>query len=180
MGENYWKEAYKDTWAESSERENRLMEYLEMVAGVKCELFGLGAGSAEYIDGNAEKNKHHKGDADIRIIGTNIYVEATGPLTTAVGPEKALWFRPDKIDNAVRNSSRDVFLAHHCMAVNLWRVIHIDDEFKKQYLKGSYPVIAKNIRGRRETYVEIKAEDPCVRPLAELVEYLKRTAQNYE
>lgn len=28
MDENYWKDAYQDTWEESSKREKRLMTYL--------------------------------------------------------------------------------------------------------------------------------------------------------
>ena len=44
MDENYWKDAYQDTWDESSKREKRLKVYLERLTGMKCEESGLGAG----------------------------------------------------------------------------------------------------------------------------------------
>lgn len=35
MDENYWKDAYQDTWDEASKREKRLMAYIEKSVGVK-------------------------------------------------------------------------------------------------------------------------------------------------
>ena len=96
MDENYWKDAYKNTWDESSKREKRLMTYLEKLTGVMCSESGLGAGSSEYISGSAARNGYQKGDADFLIEGTNIYIEVTGPLVKTVQPSAPLWFRPDK------------------------------------------------------------------------------------
>lgn len=177
MGENYWKDAYRDTWAVSSAREERLMAYLEKMAGVTCVESGLGAGSSEYISGSAEKNGYQKGDADFYIKGTNIYIEVTGPLVKTVQPSAPLWFRPDKLDNAIKNSSHDVFLAHHCMSADLWRVIHIDQEFKKRYQNKEFKTVTPRIRGRVERYVEVEADDPCLQGLDDLVAYLKRVKE---
>lgn len=179
MNENYWKDAYKDTWNISSAREKRLMDYLEKTAGVRCRESGLGAGSVQYISGSASRNGYQKGDADFTIEGTAIYVEVTGPLVKSVKPEAPLWFRPDKLNNAIKNSSHDVFLVHHCMSADLWRVIHVDNEFKKRFRSYQFPVVTPNIRGRRERYVEIPTDDRCIRDLDYLVEYI-RSAKNEE
>lgn len=173
MDENYWKDAYQKTWNESSKREKRLMAYLEEVTGVMCYEYGLGAGSSEYIFGSATRNGYQKGDADFGLEGTNIFVEVTGPLVRTVQPSAPLWFRPDKLNNAIKNSNHDVFLAHHCMAADLWRVIHIDEEFKQRFLSYQFNIVTPYIRGRQERYVEIETNDRCVRELNFLVEYIK-------
>lgn len=173
MDENYWKDAYKDTWDESSKREKRLMSYLEKITGVKCTESGLGAGSSAYISGSASRNGYQKGDADFAVEGTNVYIEVTGPLVKSVQPTEPLWFRPDKLNNAIKNSSHDVFLAHHCMSVDLWRVIHVDQEFKRRFRAYEFNVVSPMIRGRKERYVQIEPSDRCVRDLDYLVSYIK-------
>lgn len=174
MDENFWKNAYQSTWEKSSDREKKLMDCLEKLTGVKCVESGLGAGSSEYIPGSAVRNGYQKGDADFFIEGTNVYIEVTGPLVETVQPSAPLWFRPDKINNAVRNSNHDVFFAHHCMSADLWRVIHVDQEFKQRFRAYRFRVVNPEIRGHRERFVEIEATDRCVRGLDYLVDYLKR------
>lgn len=178
MDENYWKNAYQHTWEDSSARERRLMVYLEKNTGLKCSASGLGAGSSQYFSGSAEINGYQKGDADFVVDGTNIYIEVTGPLTKAVQPTQPLWFRPDKLNNAIRNSSHDVFLAHHCMAVDLWRIIHVDEEFKKRYLESQFQIVTPRIRGRLEKYIEVEADDRCIHELDYLVTYLRKIKEN--
>ncbi|MEY8516908.1 hypothetical protein AALC25_08265 [Lachnospiraceae bacterium 29-84] len=177
MDENYWKDAYQDTWEKSSTREKWLMDYLEKVAGVKCQESGLGAGSSNYISGSAARNGRQKGDADFVIEGTNIYVEVTGPLVESVQSSDPLWFRPDKLNNAIKNVTHEVFLAHHCMSADLWRVIHVDQEFKQRFREYGFKVVTPNIRGRKERYVEIKTSDRCIRKLDDLVAYIKRVKE---
>lgn len=173
MDENYWKDAYRNTWDASSQREKNLMRYLERMAGVQCIESGLGAGSSQYISGSAARNGYQKGDADFSIKDTNIYIEVTGPLVKSVKPSDPLWFRPDKLENAIRNREHDVFLAHHCMSADLWRIIHIDEEFKRRFNTGEFRVVTPFIRGRRERYAEIEADDRCLCDLNYLVTYLK-------
>lgn len=60
------------------------------------------------------------------------------------------------------------------MSANLWRVIHVDQEFKQRFRRYQFKVVTPYIRGRREQYVEIEATDKCVRELDYLVAYLKR------
>lgn len=174
MNENYWKDAYQYSWNESSRRERKLMAYLEERTGVKCEESGLGAGSSQYIPGSAARNGYQKGDADILIQGTNIYIEVTGPLVKTVQPTEPLWFRPDKLNNAIINIDHDVFLAHHCMSVDLWRIIHVDQEFKQRFRGYQFKVVTPYIRGRRERYVEIEANDRCIRNLDYLAAYINK------
>ena len=172
MNENYWKEAYKDTWDTSSRREKWLVDYISSNTGMNCSLTGMGAGSSQFISGSAARNGYQKGDADILIEGTNIYIEVTGPLVTSVQPSAPLWFRPDKLKNAIVNAEHDVFLAHHCMSADLWRIIHIDTSFKQRFRSDEFRVVTPWIRGRKECYVEIVANDPCIRFLDYLVNYI--------
>lgn len=170
MDENYWKNAYQDTWGASSARETRLSEFLTQKTGRKLCPVGLGAESNEYISGSARRNGYEKGGADFHVEGTNIYVEVTGPLVKSVKSDAPLWFRPDKLNNALSHSDHDVFLVHHCMSADLWRSVHVDDEFKQRYINGEFPHIRRVIRGNREEYVEIEADDPCVKTLKPLLD----------
>lgn len=172
MDTNYWKNAYKKTWDQSSQRENALIEILESATGRRITSAGLGAGTTDYISGSAQENGYEKGDADLHVEGTNIYIEVTGPLSKRVMPAAPLWFRPDKIENAIRNQTHDVFLAHHCTSVNLWRVIHVDEAFKRRYEAGRFPVVQPVINGRRERYIEVDADDICIQSLEYLKSYI--------
>lgn len=91
-----------------------------------------------------------------------------------VQPSAPLWFRPDKLNNAIMNNNHDVFLAHHCMSADLWRVIHVDYEFKQRFRSCQFKVVTPYIRGRRERYVEIETTDRCVKGLDYLVAYLNK------
>ena len=175
MDSDYWKRAYQNTWSASSAREDRLARWLERITGRKAERSGLGAGTDDFISGSAKANGYSMGDADLHIVGTDIYVEVTGPLSKFVSADKPLWFRPDKFDNAVENAGKghDTFFVHHCPAKDLWRVVHIDRETAQRYLHRAFPVVTPTIRGRKERYVEVQANDRCVRPLSYLRRYLQ-------
>ena len=136
---------------------------------------GLGAESSDFISGSANQNGYEKGDPDLKIENTNIYLEVTGPLSDKVKSSEPLWFRPDKIDNAKSKfGSHDTFLLHNCSGENLWRVIHIDESFIDKYDAGHFKTVSPYIRGNKEKYVEISADDECVKPLSVLMEYLKK------
>lgn len=174
MDNNYWKKAYSNMWDASSKREEFMIDWIKENTGLTAEPIGLGAGSDEFIDGSAAENGFDKGDADLHIINTNIYVEVTGPLSDKVSIYSPLWFRPDKFNNAVRNarSGHDTFFAHHCPSRDLWRVIHIDDELIQRLFNREFKTVHPNIRGRQETYVEIPANDRCVKTIDFLRNYL--------
>lgn len=177
MDKDYWKRAYQGTWDVSSKRENTLAQWIEQLTGRKVEINGLGAGTTAFLSGSAEDNGHSKGDADLHIVGTPIYIEVTGPLTSKVPADDPLWFRPDKFENAIQkvDEGHDTFFAHHCPSENLWRVIHIDQALIKRLYIPDFKVVTPTIRGRTERYVEVPAGDPCVRPLSFLRDYLLET-----
>lgn len=174
MDNNYWKNAYQNTWDQSSERENFIVNWIKESTGLTAEVIGLGAGTSDYIDGSANENGYEKGDADLHIIDTNIYIEVTGPLTKSVPVYSALWFRPDKFENAIRNmtNGHDTFFAHHCPSGDLWRIIHIDDNLAQRYQRGEFRVVTPRIRGRLERYVEIPSNDICIKSLEYIRAYL--------
>lgn len=174
MDNNYWKRAYQNTWDASSEREKFMINWIMINTGLTAERFGLGAGTSDFIDGSAEDNGYEKGEADLHIINTNVYIEVTGPLTKSVPVSSALWFRPDKFENAIKNMSNghDTFFAHHCPSENLWRIVHIDDELAERYLDGDFRIVTPCIRGRQERYVEVPSNDVCIKSLNSLLTYL--------
>ena len=174
MDNNYWKNAYQNTCDQSSEREKFMVDWIKKNTGLKAEVIGLGAGTSDFIDGSATQNGHEKGDADLHIVDTNIYIEVTGPLTKSVPVYSPLWFRPDKFENAIRNRAKghDTFFAHHCPSGDLWRIIHVDDNLVQRYQRGAFRVVTPRIRGRQETYVEIPSNDKSIQPLGYLKNYL--------
>ncbi len=174
MDNNYWKNAYKDTWDASAKREEFMIDWIRNNTGLEAVPIGLGAGSDEFIEGSAAENGLDKGDADLHIVNTNIYVEVTGPLSDKVSVYSPLWFRPDKFNNAVRNARKghDTFFAHHCPSKDLWRVIHIDNELIQRLFNQEFNIVHPIIRGRQETYVEIPANDQCVRQIDFLRQYI--------
>lgn len=179
MDSNYWKNAYKETWDASSKRELYMAQWIEENTGLEAEVIGLGAGTSNFISGSASENGYVKGDADIHIKNTNIYIEVTGPLSKTVPVTSPLWFRPDKFENAIQNISNghDTFFAHHCPSSNLWRVIHIDNKLITRLSKQEFRLVSPTIKGRRERYVEIPASDSCVKPLEYLKQYLINMSQ---
>ena len=174
MDNNFWKNAYKDTWESASERERFMIRWIKANTGLTAIPTGLGAGTDDFIDGSAAENGLEKGDPDLHIQNTDVYIEVTGPLSDRVPTSSPLWFRPDKCNNAILNARKghDTFFAHHCPSKDLWRVIHIDNEMIQRMRSGEFKVISTVIRGNTERYVEIPATDRCVKPLEFLKHYL--------
>ncbi|MBR1382669.1 MAG: hypothetical protein IJ555_02470, partial [Ruminococcus sp.] len=145
--------------------------------GLGVELYGLGAGEDGYIFGSAKANGHAKGDADLHIKGTDIYIEVTGPLNGNVPEAAPLWLRPDKIDNAIAGleNGHDTFFAHYTPSARKWRIIHADNSFIDRYRSGIFKLITPKIRGRVERYIEISSSDSCITDLDYLINYLNNT-----
>ncbi|HEP1795359.1 TPA: topoisomerase DNA-binding C4 zinc finger domain-containing protein [Streptococcus suis] len=174
MDSDYWKKAYQNTWEVSSGRESEIAELIKKETGLEVIASGLGSETSEFISGSASQNGFEKGDPDLRIAGSNIYMEVTGPLSEKVRSSSPLWFRPDKIENAKNNlDSHDTFLLHNCPGEKLWRVIHVDKTFIESYDTGKYKTVRPRIRGNTEQYVEIPSDAECIIPFSELISYLK-------
>ena len=126
---DYWKKQYKETWGQSSQRETGIAEYLAQASGKKIAPAGLGAGSADFLSGSASAHGHAKGDADLVVVGTNIYLEITGPLVLSVDKDQDLWIRPDKVANAKSSVAHETWIVHHLPKNDLIRVVPLGDEF---------------------------------------------------
>ena len=158
MDNNFWKDRYKDSWDKAAQKEKMVIELIESKTGKKVELFGLGAGSSEYFSGSASENNSMKGDADLFIKDSNVFIEVTGP-NIKVNLSDSLWIRPDKIQNALNKISKGI--CEHCYVVHvierkddssiLLRVIAISEEL------NTFPTINPRIRGTVETYKDIPA-----------------------
>lgn len=177
MGDvNYWKDAYADTWRDSSSREDAVKKMIEKETGKKVEEIGLGAGSEEYLAGSAASQGHERGGSDLGVVGTNINVEVTGPLVDYIKEEEPLWVRPDKIDSArSHHPERDTWVVHCLGMTGKIRVIRLDDEFFERLDAGDFPIVNPRIRGRVETYREIQANHACVRDLKDMFDTINQT-----
>ena len=61
MYKNYWKEHYAGSWKKASEKEEFIKKEIADATGLKVINYGLGSGSAAFIEGNAAENKMKKG-----------------------------------------------------------------------------------------------------------------------
>ena len=174
MDNNFWKNAYKSTWGRSSEKEQYMIQWIKTNTGLTAVPTGLGAATDDFINGSAVENGFEKGDPDLHIQDTNVYIEVTGPLSDSVLVSAPLWFRPDKFNNAVINARKghDTFFVHHCPSADLWRVIHIDDVMIQRMYNKEFQIVTPVIHGNIERYVEIPATDRCVKPLEFFKQYL--------
>jgi len=154
----YWKDRYKQTWADSEKKEKYVVDRLKSDTGLEAVVVGFGAGSTEYIRGAAVDHGYEKGDADLQIVGTNHYLEVTGPFSSRVSRADPLWIRPDKIENAKNNLHRHTtFLIHVLASTGEMRVIALDASFMKLFDRGEFKVVSPSIRGSVETYIEVPA-----------------------
>ncbi len=175
---NYWKDKYKHSWEESAKREHKVAKLLESMfdGRIKVEFRGLGAGQSEYLPGNATQHGHEKGDPDIFVVGTNVYLEITGPLTTSVDEHQPLWIRLDKVQNAQRKREKEheVWLVHHLPRNDLLRTVALDIKFFNALQDGEFPIVNPKIRGAEEKYYSIPANHHCVGSIDVLIERLTR------
>jgi len=170
---NFWKKQYKETWGQSSQRETAIAEYLAHESGKKIEPVGLGAGSTDFLPGSASALGHVKGDADLIVVGTSIYLEVTGPLVSSVDQNQDLWVRPDKVANANKNRiSHETWVVHHVPKNDLIRVVPLNSKFWQALEAGDFPIVTPRIRGMQERYHAIPAIHSCVKSCSVLVQRL--------
>lgn len=180
MDKNYWKEAYKHLWEETSKKEMLCKKILEDELNINIEIAGLGAGSSEFIEGSAADNKFEKGSADLFIPNLNCFVEVTGP-NIPVSKKAAIWIRPDKLNNTYLkiqqdNNSLHLFLhVQKCKEDNetLIRGIFLDEIFFKRGFKKEFKTVFPTIRGKSEKYIEIPFDDTSLLKINEVLQKLK-------
>ena len=170
----FWKKKYENKWDQAAKKEDALAKLLTKATAKEVVEVGLGAGTADFIKGSAKDNGHEKGDADLYVKGTNIYVEVTGPLSNFVNRNADLWFRPDKIENAINNMNQhDTFLAHFLPKEALWRIIHVDEFFVNNYRSGKYRIGTEIIRETQETYCHVPSTDAGICSIQYLISYIR-------
>lgn len=172
---DFWKKKYQASWGQSSKREAEIAAKISQETGKEIDSFGLGAGSAELLSGSAAQQGHKKGDPDFKVVGTNIFLEITGPLVDFIDERDPLWVRPDKIQNAKKNADHETWVVHHLSKNGLIRVLPLDEDFWRALADGDFPIVTPRIRGVKESYHEIPAAHRCVKPYHKLVERLSKT-----
>lgn len=174
--EDFWKHKYKQIWDETSKKEEKIKTLIETECNCKCAFVGLGAGSTDFLNGFATKRGYQKGQSDLMIQGTNIYVEVTGTDVAHVTSEADLWIRPDKIWYAINNPEKDCWVVHVLKNLSLIRVIHLNEEFKEKFVAKNFMIIHPFVQLSKttETYVSIPANSEHV----EDIESFFRTIRN--
>lgn len=173
--DNYWKEKYKDTWPQANEKEIALKEIIEARTSYKLVPYGLGADSSEFFSGSAKEYGKEIGAPDWQIEDTNIFLEVTGPNTDKVSRSAPLWFRPDKIENAIKYLDEHyTFLAHYLPSEDEWRLIFVSKGFAKRYQSKDFPTKIMMIRGTKEKYTEIPSTYENIISIERFIEWLNK------
>lgn len=171
---DFWKQRYQHSWSKAEQRERAIQERILQEAGKQVEFVGLGAGSDEYLSGSAASQGYERGGADLHIVGTNVYLEVTGPQTKSVSLSEPLWIRPDKVTNARNHFPKyDTWVIHWLERDGTVRVIHLNERFFELVDNGTFPITRQTIRGTTETYFTISASHPCVQLWSVLIQRLK-------
>lgn len=173
-----WKNSYRDSWDTSAKKEAFVKKLIEDTVGVKMVKNGFGAGSSKLIKGYAKDNGYDKGGADWYIPKLDAYVEVTGPNVTM--PDDApLWVRPDKLENTDGKLKAGIGAAHFIVHVQngqrLVRSIVLDRRFlDRVFVAKVFPIVTPTIRGNKETYYAIPANDYAVVTTIDLIIELLR------
>lgn len=172
---DYWKERYRDQWERSGQRERMVAERITKETGYAIDYCGLGAGSTDFISGSAPSNGHQTGAADLQVVGTDIFIEVTGPGNAWLEEHLPLWVRPDKIRNAYLNRNVHTTYVVHCIeGPKLMRVIPLDATLFEALRLRKVAIIHPIIRGVEERYFALPAHSPFVHPWERLIEDLGR------
>lgn len=174
MDKDFWKDRYKDSWDKAAQKEKMIIEKIEYETGKKVNLYGLGAGSTEFLSGSASDHNSTKGDADLYIQDSDFFIEVTGP-NIKVNSSDALWVRPDKIHNALTKMEHGIGKGHFIIHIIerkdnsqiMIRVIPISPELM------NFPTINPRIRGTVETYKEIPATYGKIMPFDDFLALIR-------
>ncbi len=180
MDKHYWKNAYEEFWEIAASKENKIKNIIEQETGYEVIEIGLGAGSTEFIKGNAKDNKLTKGDADLYVLEKECYIEVTGP-NIKMDFEKPLWVRPDKLRNAYNKLQAKEGKLHVIVHVliqrnneTVIRVILLDELFFDHLItRKSFNKVNPFIRGREETYYELPPAHETIISLTDFIKKLK-------
>lgn len=171
---DFWKRRYQQLWQSSSRKEALVARLIHELTGFCVREAGLGAGSTDFLSGSAESHGHDRGDADLEVLETNVWIEVTGPISKNVTADAPLWIRPDKIQNArAHMPSRKTVVVHQLALDGLLRVVSLNDYFYECLDRGEFATVRPKIRGTQETYISIDSSHRVVRPFDRLITYLE-------
>ena len=176
---DFWKKRYQDSWELSNKKELLITNLIEEQTGFKVKNYGLGAGSIEFISGSAKDNNYVKGDPDLYIESIDTYLEVTGS-NKPMDYDDALWFRPDKLNNAYKklknNDGKLHFLIHIIKLKDtnqdIIRCINMDNNFFKRAYNGSFKKVEPYIKGVQEKFIEINSDDESIISFNDMIKIL--------
>ena len=175
MSDDFYKKKFtEDDWLKSSTKEKRVARMITEGTKKTVNLVGFGAGETGYITGSAADHGIEKSFPDLAIQGTNVFIEVTGPLTSHVGPLEPLWIRPGKIDFAYDHydGEMDIWLVHHIVKGDLFRVIHFNNEFLEALDNDEFQIVKPIVRGSRTTFISIDSDHATVEPWERFIRYI--------
>jgi len=185
MDFNYWKRKYAEQWKDANKREEIVKNIIEEETGLEIEYYGIGAGEDTFISGSAEHNNSVKGEPDLHVINTSIFIEVTGSFSKNTKDGDPLWFRPDKLRYAYdHRKETDEFLVNNFLYADKWYVIHLVDEFwddiKSKYDTTDYKNVKPIINGGQEEYIAINGNNPFIKDFNSLLDYLHKIRRELE
>jgi hypothetical protein len=162
------KAVYQHQWPISNRKEALVCRKMTTAIDCKVMVAGFGAGSSDYIPGNAIANGHDEADSDLKIEGTNIAIEVTGPNNPFVAWSDDLWIRPQKVEHAARHPGKDCWVAHCLWTDQIYsdiefRVVRLDAAFIAACAAGQIPLRTKLVNG-------ILTDFYCVNPFSHWVQ----------
>lgn len=164
---NHYKKAYSGEWDAGNRREALVTDVLERL-GLNPQMEGLGAGSSEFISGPAEEHGKNKADPDIFLPDQDIYIEVTGTNVGWVRPDRDIYVRPDKFENALSDSSAEHWIVHVLDGPALLRCLKLTDKTCKEFVGKGKSIDTRH--DDNETYVEIDPDHECIMPVTSLME----------
>lgn len=106
------KDKFKGTWDRSAKKEAFVRECIERFAEKTVLDEGFGAGSTAYIEGTSADHGHEKAAPDLRIQGTDLCIEVTGPLRSIfVNENTDLLVNLSKVKYALRHPDLEYWIA---------------------------------------------------------------------
>lgn len=143
----FWKSQYSNKWEDEKVRLNRVKDLINhYTTQILIETTGFGADSNEFIA--AHPDEHGEPDLTLKSKNTGnikMLLEVTG---TKVMRGSDYWVRPDKLDYAINNPSK-----------NVWIALHFEQPkekfiFIKPDLNKVYSFETENINNAGERYVK--------------------------
>ena len=149
IDKEFWKKKYGHSWKNAKRRVEKVIEALES-EGIDVEESGFLARSTEY----SKKSPKERGAPDLKVSSVEVYIEVTGP-DKAISATNDLWIRWDKFIYAENHPEKEIWVIH---------ILESEDDLMKALklgrgVKERYSLIHPLIRGTRETYRSIPAND---------------------